>query len=51
MEAGGEGVSEVVGIERFRFGGGKEEGSDGITKIGGDKQGRGNAPGKMMGRE
>ena len=30
------GVSVVVGIGRFRFGGGEEEGSGGIRRRGGD---------------
>ena len=42
-------VSVVVGTGRFRFGGGKEEGSGGIGRRGGDKQGGGNAPGNENG--
>ena len=43
---GGKGVLSVVGTERFRFGGGKEEGSGGIGWRGDNKQGGGNDPGK-----
>ena len=43
------GVLEVVGTERFKFGGGEEEGSGRIGRRGGDNQGGGNAPGNDEG--
>ena len=43
MEAGGEGVSEVVVTGRFRFGGGEEEGSRRIGRRGEYRRGGGNA--------
>ena len=45
------GVSAVIGTGRFRFGGGKEEGSGGIGWIGGNKRGGGNASGNDDGPE
>ena len=44
-EAGGLGVSAVLVTGRFIFVGGKEEGSGGIRRRGGNSQGGGNAPG------
>ena len=44
MEDRGEGVSEVVVIGRFIFGGGEEEDSGRIGRRGGDMEGGGNAP-------
>ena len=46
MEAGGEGVPEVVGTGRSRFGESEEDVSSSgrIGRIGDDRQGGGNAP-------
>ena len=52
-EAGGEGVSAVVGTGRPRLGGGKEKGGSGsciLGQRGVDGRGGGNSPGMTTGR-